>query len=105
MDVESMSNIRVVQYKTQQQIYMKDTVMKMLSTYYHTTKEIHENELDQGVIDLCARHTTSIVQMALERYITTGGRNMDNPSAYLSFLLTKFSSNPQAFTTATTTTT
>jgi hypothetical protein len=77
--------------KKEEKLHMKATVQKILDKYYSETKEIQPSELDEGVIGLCTRHCATVVQAALEKYVETGGRDKDNPSAYLSFLLTQLS--------------
>jgi RNA recognition motif-containing protein len=47
--------------------------------------------VDAGVVQLCERHAASVVEAALERFESTNGPDKDNPSAYLTFLLTKLS--------------
>jgi RNA recognition motif-containing protein len=76
-------------YREEQDQYISSVVDKILDGH-RTSGEIQENELDEGVVALCKRHSATIVEAALENYIESNGRDMDNPSAYLSFLLTKF---------------
>jgi RNA recognition motif-containing protein len=76
-------------YREEQDQYISSVVDKILDGH-RTTGEIQENELDEGVVALCKRHSATIVEAALENYIESNGRDMDNSSAYLSFLLTKF---------------
>jgi RNA recognition motif-containing protein len=76
-------------YREEQDQYISSVVDKILDGH-RTTGEIQENELDEGVVALCKRHSATIVTAALENYIESNGRDMDNSSAYLSFLLTKF---------------
>lgn len=45
---------------------------------------------DEGVILLCKHHAGPVVHAAVAEYIEKGGRDMNNPSAYLTFLVTKF---------------
>jgi hypothetical protein len=78
-------------FREEQSLHMKATVQKILDKYYSETKEIQPSELDEGVIGLCIRHCATVVQAALEKYVETNGRDKDNPSAYLSFLLTQLS--------------
>ena len=75
-------------FRTQQEEYIESMVVKMLDEYKQKG-EIQEGELDEGVIGLCKRHSGAVVEAALERYVDSNGREMDNPSAYLSFLLGK----------------
>ncbi len=75
-------------FRTQQEEYIESMVAKMIDEYKQKG-EIQDGELDEGVIALCHRHSGAVVQAALERYVDSNGREMDNPSAYLSFLLGK----------------
>ena len=86
--VQTRAN-KIKQHRIEQEQYIDTTVNAMVEEYY-TRGEIQRNgELDDGVIQLCKRHSTTVVQAALERYVESNGREMDNSSAYLSFLLTK----------------
>lgn len=76
-------------YREEQDQYISSVVDKMLEGY-KSSGEIQDGEMDEGVIALCKRHSATIVQAALENYMETNGRDKDNSSAYLSFLLTKF---------------
>jgi hypothetical protein len=60
----------------------------MMSDYL-TSGEIQEKELDDGVIALCKRHSAAVVEAALVEYLETNGRDKDNPSAYLTFIIGK----------------
>jgi hypothetical protein len=82
---------KVSTFRNSQAQYMLETVQGMLKTYQDRGEIKKEGELDEGVISLCTRHSASIVEAALDRYVESNGREMDNPSAYLSFLLTKLS--------------
>lgn len=75
-------------FRTQQETYIESMVKKMMDEYQQKG-EIQAGELDEGVISLCKRHSGAVVEAALERYVESNGRDMDNPSAYLSFLLGK----------------
>jgi len=76
-------------YREEQDQYISGVVDTMLQDY-KTRGEIRESELDEGVVLLCKRHSAKIVEAALENYVESNGKDMDNSSAYLSFLLTKF---------------
>jgi RNA recognition motif-containing protein len=80
---------KLAQYKKEQDEYFGEVVDSILSEY-RKTGELREDELDGGVVALCKRHAGPIVRAAVAKYIEGGGRDMDNPSAYLTFLLTKF---------------
>jgi RNA recognition motif-containing protein len=69
--------------------YMQETVRNMLKEFQDRGEIQKEGELDDGVFALCTRHSAAVVQASLERYVESNGRDMDNPSAYLSFLLGK----------------
>jgi RNA recognition motif-containing protein len=80
---------KITQYRKDQEKYFEEVVDKMLAEY-KKTGELREDELDAGVIALCKRHSAQIVEAALAKYIEGSGRDMDNPSAYLTFLIGKF---------------
>jgi RNA recognition motif-containing protein len=80
---------KIKHYRTEQEQYIDTTVNSMLEEYYNRGEIQRVGEIDDGVIKLCKRHSTIVVQAALERYVESNGRDMDNPSAYLTFLLTK----------------
>jgi RNA recognition motif-containing protein len=80
---------KISQYRKEQDAYFGDVIDKMLAEY-KARGELREDEFDEGVISLCKRHAAHTVQAALEKYIEGGGCDMDNPSAYFSFLIGKF---------------
>uniref|UniRef100_A0A7R9ZQ95 Uncharacterized protein n=1 Tax=Craspedostauros australis TaxID=1486917 RepID=A0A7R9ZQ95_9STRA len=80
---------KIQQFRQEQEAYFEDVIDKILQEY-KKTGELREDELDEGVIGLCRRHSATVVQAALTRYIEGNGRDMDNPSAFLSHLVTKF---------------
>ena len=80
---------KITQYRKEQEEYVSEVVDKIFQEY-KSTGELREGELDDGVVALCKRHAAPIVQAALAKYIEGAGRDMDNPSAYLTFLITKF---------------
>lgn len=79
---------KLSQMRKEQEQYMSDTVDKLLSQHL-SAGELEEKELDEGVISLCKRHSPAVVEAALIEYIEKGGRDLDNPSAYLTFLIGK----------------
>ena len=79
---------KINQYRKEHDEYFDTVVEKMLSEY-RSTGELADQELDDGVIALCKRHAAPVVEAALAKYIEGNGRDMDNPSAYLSFLIGK----------------
>lgn len=86
--VQTRAN-KIKQHRIEQEQYIDTTVNAMLEEYYARGEIQRNGELDDGVVQLCKRHSTTVVQAALERYVESNGREMDNSSAYLSFLLTK----------------
>jgi RNA recognition motif-containing protein len=76
-------------YRKEQGAYFAEVVENILSEY-KKSGELREDELDEGVMTLCKRHAGPVVQAAVAEYIEKGGRDMNNPSAYLTFLVTKF---------------
>lgn len=79
---------KIQQYRQEQEDHMASVVKEIIGGYQQNG-EIKEGELDDGAVSLCARHSATVVRAALERYVESNGRDMDNPSAYLSFLLGK----------------
>jgi RNA recognition motif-containing protein len=79
---------RVRQHRTEQSRYVERTVQEMLQERYRRG-EMREHEIDAGCMELCRRHSATVVQAALDRYVDSNGGDMDNPSAYLTFLLGK----------------
>ena len=80
---------KVTQFRKQQEDYFGQVVDSIFGEY-RATGELREDELDAGVLALAKRHAGPIVRAAVAKYIEGGGREMDNPSAYLTYLLTKF---------------
>ena len=76
-------------YRKEQSAYFAEVVENILAEY-KKTGELREDELDEGVITVCKRHAGPVVQAAVAEYIEKGGKDMNNPSAYLTFLVTKF---------------
>ena len=79
---------KIREYRKEQEEFMHSAVDEMISQYVQSG-DIQQGELDEAVISLCKKHSGHIVQAALERYVESNGRDMDNPSAYLNFLLGK----------------
>ena len=75
-------------FQKEQADYFSEVVDKMLQEYYKNGS-IQPDELDAGVIALFKRHSASVVQAALERYVESNGAQKDNPSAYLTCLVGK----------------
>jgi RNA recognition motif-containing protein len=80
---------KLQQYRKDQSEYFSEVVDNILSEY-RKTGELRDDELDDGVIALCKRHAGPVVRAAVSKYVEGSGRDMDNPSAYLTFLVTKF---------------
>jgi RNA recognition motif-containing protein len=80
---------KLEQFQKDQDAYFTQVVDNILQEF-QTRGEIRQNELDDGVITLCRRHSGPVVQAAITEYVEKGGCDMDNPSAYLSFLVAKF---------------
>lgn len=80
---------KIDQYRKEQSAYFAEVVENILAEY-KKTGELREDELDEGVVTVCKRHAGPVVQAAVAEYIEKGGRDMNNPSAYLTFLVTKF---------------
>ena len=80
---------KISQYRKEQDEYFGEVVENILSEY-KKTGELRDDELDEGVVALCKRHAGPVVRAAVSKYIEGSGRDMDNPSAYLTYLLTKF---------------
>ena len=80
---------KLQQFREEQVKHMEDTVDAVLEDYHKRGEIREQGELDAGVILLCKRHSAAVVQASLERYVESNGRDMDNPSAYLTFLLGK----------------
>jgi len=76
------------QYRREQFEYMEQTITGVIDEYKQRG-DIGENELDEGVMLLLKRHSATVVQGSLQRYVETNGRDMDNPSAYLTYLIGK----------------
>ncbi|KAG7347624.1 RNA recognition motif containing protein [Nitzschia inconspicua] len=76
-------------FKKEQEEYFAKVVDNILQEF-QTTGEIRKDELDEGVLTLCRRHAGPVVKAAITEYVEKGGRDMDNPSAYLTFLVAKF---------------
>jgi RNA recognition motif-containing protein len=80
---------KLEQFKREQTEYFVKVVDSILQEF-QARGEIRKDELDDGVITLCRRHSGPVVKAAITEYVEKGGGAMDNPSAYLSFLVAKF---------------
>jgi hypothetical protein len=79
---------KIEQFRKDQQVFMESQVKQIVQEYIDR-KELVEGELDETAILVCTRHSPVIVQAALNTYVEKNGRDMDNPSAYFTFLITK----------------
>jgi hypothetical protein len=68
--------------------HMSETVDKIIADY-RSTGALGQDELDNGVIELCKRHSCTVVKQSLEEYIEAKGKRMENPSAYLTHIITR----------------
>lgn len=80
---------KLEQYKKDQEAYFAKVVDNILQEF-QATGEIRKDELDEGVLTLCRRHAGPVVKAAVTEYVEKSGRDMENPSAYLTFLVAKF---------------
>mmetsp|Transcript_30368 Transcript_30368/g.70969 ORF Transcript_30368/g.70969 Transcript_30368/m.70969 type:complete len:177 (+) Transcript_30368:245-775(+) len=79
---------KLQQLRQEQSQHIVSVVDGILQECYDN-RSIQKGELDDGVVALCQRHSPAVVQAALQEYVDKQGRDMDNPSAYLTFLLGK----------------
>lgn len=75
-------------FRKEQEAFLADAVDNMIQEYI-TSGELRQGELDDGVILLCKRHSPATVEATLIKYLESNGRDMDNPSAYFSFMIGK----------------
>ena len=74
--------------RKEQETFLADAVDSMIQEYV-ASGELKQGELDDGVILLCKRHSPATVEATLIKYLESNGRDMDNPSAYFSFMIGK----------------
>jgi hypothetical protein len=74
--------------RKEQETFLADAVDNMIQEYV-TSGELKQGELDDGAILLCKRHSPATVEATLIKYLESNGRDMDNPSAYFSFMIGK----------------
>jgi len=79
---------KIQKFRKEQQEYMAETVDKIIADY-REKGALDEGELDTGVIELSKRHSCAVVEQALEEYVEAKGNRMDNPSAYLTHIITR----------------
>ena len=75
-------------YRKEQETFLSDAVDNMIQEYVKSG-ELNKGELDDGVILLCKRHSPATVEATLIKYLESNGRDMENPSAYFSFMIGK----------------
>mmetsp|Transcript_60934 Transcript_60934/g.149200 ORF Transcript_60934/g.149200 Transcript_60934/m.149200 type:complete len:367 (-) Transcript_60934:45-1145(-) len=80
---------KIQAYRKEQEEYFAEVVDNIIGEF-RKTGEIRDDELDDGVIQLCRHHAGPVVRAAITEYVEKGGNQMDNPSAYLTFLVSKF---------------
>ena len=82
---------KLAQYKENQTKLMGDTIGKIIQEF-RESGDLKEGELDDGVVGLMGRHTTATVQQSLTEYVDMrGDEKLDNPSAYLTSIITRVS--------------
>lgn len=85
---------KLAAYRKEQDDLLSSTVDKILQTY-RDAGDLEPDELDDGVVSLCKRHSAATVEAALAQYVKARtdrhGGSMDNPSAYLTHMITRVS--------------
>lgn len=81
--------VKLQTYRKEQEAYFAEVVDNILGEF-RKTGELRDDELDEGVIAMCKRHCGPVVRAAVTEYVEKQGNQMDNPSAYLTFLVSKF---------------
>lgn len=76
---------KIDEFRQEQLSHQREVIHEILRQH----NVVEGTTVDAGVVQLCERHAASVVQAALERFESTNGPDKDNPSAYLTFLLTK----------------
>ena len=91
---------KITSYREEQTSFMSQTMDSIISSFIKKG-EIEEDELDDGVIALCKRHSAVVVEAALKEYVeekkerkikkeTLGEKedeNLRNPSAFLTHMI------------------
>jgi len=91
---------KITSYREEQTTFMSQTMDSIISSFVKTG-DIEEDELDDGVIALCKRHSAVVVEAALKEYVeekkerkikkeTLGEKedeNLRNPSAFLTHMI------------------
>ena len=73
-------------YRDDQTALIDERVGRILKEYADSG-QLEEGELDEGVINLCKRHSANTVQQALTEYVESRGENLNNPSSYLTSII------------------
>jgi RNA recognition motif-containing protein len=91
---------KILSHREEQAMFISETIDKILSDHI-ATGEIDKEELDEGVILLCKRHSATVVEQALKEYVAEkklrrerkekwGEKEEDefrNPSAFLTHMI------------------
>lgn len=91
---------KITQYREKQSHFISETMDKIIS-YHVDNGDIGQEELDEGVIALCKRHSAVVVEQALKEYVeekkirrerkeTLGEKEEEelrNPSAFLTHMI------------------
>jgi RNA recognition motif-containing protein len=64
----SSKKAKISHYREKQSSYISDTMDKIIATYI-ASGDIGQEELDDGVIALCKRHSAVVVEQALREYV------------------------------------
>lgn len=81
---------KISSYRKEQEEYMKETVDRIIADH-KSRGELEDGELDDGVIALMKRHSAATVEISLAEYVEERGKDMDNPSAYLTSIIGRVS--------------
>lgn len=87
---------KIASYRKEQTEYMSSTVDKILAEY-REKGELEADELDEGVISLCKRHSAATIESSLAEYVEARGNQMDNPSAYLTHIIGRIATNADEY--------
>ena len=77
---------KINQSRQEQNQYLSDKVDNIIAEY-KSQGNLEEGELDDGVLQLCKRHSAATVEAALAQYVEARGNNMENSSAYLTHII------------------
>ena len=79
---------KIISYRKEQEEYMNETVNRIIANH-RNQGDLEDGELDDGVISLMRRHAAATVEISLAEYIEERGKDMDNPSAYLTSIISR----------------